>query len=131
MVATDLNPAAATATLATLSAHSVAQCTDVLTTDIVSGLLPRLRGAIDFLVFNPPYVPTPDEEVERGGIAAAWAGGYRGRMVIDRVMPLVPELLSMSGEMVMVTVPDNDPQGDDYLYFYFLNEFFYSTLFFF
>ena len=97
----------------------------------MSGLLPRLRGAIDFLVFNPPYVPTPDEEVERGGIAAAWAGGYRGRMVIDRVMPLVPELLSMSGEMVMVTVPDNDPQGDDYLYFYFLNEFFYSTLFFF
>ena len=129
MVATDLNPAAATATLATLSAHSVAQCTDVLTTDIVSGLLPRLRGAIDFLVFNPPYVPTPDEEVERGGIAAAWAGGYRGRMVIDRVMPLVPELLSMSGEMVMVTVPDNDPQGDYYLYF--LNEIFFSTLFFF
>ncbi len=63
------------------------------------------------LLFNPPYVPTPEEEVERGGIAAAWAGGWKGRRVIDRLIPLVPELLSSSGEMLMVTVPDNDPQG--------------------
>jgi release factor glutamine methyltransferase len=42
-------------------------------------------------VFNPPYVPTPDEEVQRGGIAAAWAGGYKGRVVIDRVLEQVGE----------------------------------------
>lgn len=54
---------------------------------------------------------TPDEEVTRGGIAAAWAGGHRGRLVVDRLLPLIPRLLSPRGEMLMVAVPDNDPQG--------------------
>jgi hypothetical protein len=31
--------------------------------------------------------------------------------VIDRVLPRVPQLLSPRGEMLMVTVHDNDPQG--------------------
>jgi hypothetical protein len=43
-------------------------------------------------VFNPPYVPTPDEEVSRDGIARAWAGGHRGRRVIDRVLQKVSPL---------------------------------------
>ncbi|KAG7667141.1 putative Methyltransferase N6AMT1 [Nannochloris sp. 'desiccata'] len=110
LFATDLNPAAAAATLETLQAHGVANSTDLLITDLASGILPRLAGAVDLLLFNPPYVPTPEEEVERGGIAAAWAGGWKGRRVIDRLMPLIPQLLSESGEMLMVTVPDNDPQ---------------------
>lgn len=40
-------------------------------------------------VFNPPYVPTPDQEVHMPGIAKAWAGGLRGRVVIDRFLPMV------------------------------------------
>ncbi|DBB12266.1 TPA: hypothetical protein ACH3X3_006370 [Trebouxia sp. C0006] len=61
---------------------------DVVQADLVHPLFHRLQQAVDILVFNPPYVPTPDEEVARGGIAAAWAGGNRGRMVIDRVLPM-------------------------------------------
>lgn len=32
---------------------------------------------------------TPDEEVLRGDIARAWAGGMRGRAVIDKILPEV------------------------------------------
>ena len=111
LFATDLNPSAATATLETLQAHGLANSTDIILTDLTSGLLPRLEGTVDLLLFNPPYVPTPEEEVERGGIAAAWAGGWKGRRVTDRLLPEIPKLMSKNGEMLMVTVPDNDPKG--------------------
>lgn len=111
LLATDCNPAAAAATQATLRAHGVENYADIIVTDLTRGLLPRIAGCIDLLLFNPPYVPTPDAELRRGGIAAAWAGGYRGRSVIDRLLPDVPRLLSATGEMMMVAVPDNDPQG--------------------
>lgn len=57
-------------------------------------------------------MPTPDEEVTRGGIAAAWAGGARGRRVTDRLLlPLLPRLLSPKGEAFLVAVHENDPPG--------------------
>eukprot|EP00798_Chlamydomonas_sp_ICE-L_P029020 gene29020-32217_t len=66
-------------------------------------------GALYEAVFNPPYVPTPDEEIEMGGIATAWAGGYKGRRVIDRLLPQLADILSDKGELFMVTVSENEP----------------------
>lgn len=72
-IATDINPHAVRVTSETLEAHGVQA--ELITTDIASGLEERLAGLVDVMVVNPPYVPTPEEEVGRDGIASAWAGG--------------------------------------------------------
>ncbi|KAH0505124.1 HemK methyltransferase family member 2 [Microtus ochrogaster] len=58
---TDINPQAAACTLET--AHCNRVHLQPIITDLVQGLLPRLKGKVDLLVFNPPYVVTPPEEV--------------------------------------------------------------------
>ncbi|KAL2499693.1 S-adenosyl-L-methionine-dependent methyltransferase superfamily protein [Abeliophyllum distichum] len=41
---------------------------------------------------EPPYVPMPQEEISRYGIASAWAGGVTGRSVIDMILPVADKL---------------------------------------
>lgn len=107
-ICTDINPKAAACTLET------ARCNKVhiqpIVTDLVKGLLPRLKEKVDLLVFNPPYVVTPPEEVGSHGIEAAWAGGRKGREVMDRFFPLVPDLLSQRGLFYLVTIKENNPE---------------------
>lgn len=109
-IAIDINPHACQATLKTAMAHAVDTQMDVLRSDLVNGLLPQMAGKVDLLLFNPPYVVTPDEEVERKDIATAWAGGTDGRRVIDRFLPMIPALLSNGGVAFMVVIPENKPQ---------------------
>ena len=51
-------------------------------TSLLTGLTIRLRRSVDVLLFNPPYVPTLEDEAsdaqELRGIAGAWAGGREG-----------------------------------------------------
>ncbi len=106
---------------------------DVVQTNLVEALLPRLQLRLDVLIFNPPYacfplactcvslayarthmhsyVPTPDEEVGRRDLTAAWAGGKDGRVVLDRLLPLLPRLLSPTGAFYLVAMRANKPLG--------------------
>ncbi|XP_035171455.1 methyltransferase N6AMT1 isoform X1 [Oxyura jamaicensis] len=104
---TDINPMAAYCTLETALLNNVHL--QPVITDLVSGLSPRLNGKVDLLLFNPPYVVTPSEEVKSHGIEASWAGGKRGREVMDRVFPLVADLLSPGGLFYLVTIKENNP----------------------
>lgn len=130
-IVTDINPLALKATQSTfLNNHSQDKDDDKQSTlleciqcDLATSILPQLRHSINIILFNPPYVPTPDEEVnQNGSIAAAWAGGMNGRRVIDRFIPQLVQLLSKKkttsndgidcydGDIAyMVTVDDNQP----------------------
>lgn len=106
-IATDINPHAVQVTRQTLEAHKVQA--ELITTNIASGLERRLAGLVDVMVVNPPYVPTPEEEVGSDGIAAAWAGGENGRTVIDKILPAADNLLSDKGWLYMVFLSSNLP----------------------
>ena len=43
----------------------------------------KLNGTIDVIIFNPPYVETEEEETLLAGISQSWAGGAKGRKILD------------------------------------------------
>ncbi|KAA8579476.1 hypothetical protein FQN60_006569 [Etheostoma spectabile] len=109
MRCTDVNPAAAQCTAKTASCNGVSL--QPVNASLAECLLPRLSGKVDVLLFNPPYVVTPSEEVVGSrGIEAAWAGGKRGREVTDRFLPVVAQLLSSKGLFYLITIADNEPE---------------------
>ncbi|GAB9469726.1 hypothetical protein Gpo141_00006995 [Globisporangium polare] len=107
--ATDINPLAASVAQHTATINDV-PAFDLVRTDLVSCYEQRLQGKVDVLLFNPPYVPTPSDEVGSTGIEAAWAGGLHGREVIDRLLPKLKDLLSPRGVFYMVVVVENKPK---------------------
>jgi len=119
--ATDINPEALRVTRETAIASGVwnDESFKLVQCDLASKLLPGLAGKVDVLLFNPPYVPTQDEEVGGTGIEASWAGGVDGRRVVDRAVPQIGQLLKHRGSAptrggsggvaYLITVDDNRP----------------------
>lgn len=69
-------------------------------------------AVFDVAVFNPPYVPTDAGEMERAlrdrDIAASWAGGPRGRQVIDACLRSVRACLVDGGVFYLVAEKANE-----------------------
>ena len=106
-LAIDKNPKAAKCSKLMLKNEGVLK-SDIIVTSLSSGM--RLKGCVDVLLFNPPYVVTPDEEMEGDGISISWAGGKDGRIVIDQFLKFVPDLLSPKGVLFLVLIEENKPQ---------------------
>jgi release factor glutamine methyltransferase len=51
---------------------------------LLNGL--RIQGGIDVLIFNPPYVPTDEDDIWAGDIKFAWKGGGSGMNTTFRVL---------------------------------------------
>ncbi|KAG9294381.1 hypothetical protein G9A89_001886 [Geosiphon pyriformis] len=104
-----INPYASEITLKTGFKNTVHL--DAITTNLVSGLLPRLHHQIDVLCFNPPYVVTNSKDLSsRSIIDRAWAGGVDGREIINQIIPLVDDLLSPNGIFYLLVISENKPQ---------------------
>ena len=75
----------------------------------------REKKPIDVLLFNPPYVVTPSEEMYDPStktsevVTAAWAGGVRGREVVDRILYDIKSWLRPNGgTFLVVAYAQND-----------------------
>jgi len=68
----------------------------------------RLDNEVDVGIFNPPYVVTPEDEMEGEGISISWAGGENGRVVLDAFIPLIPRLLAPHGRWYICGIIEND-----------------------
>mmetsp|Transcript_23131 Transcript_23131/g.35678 ORF Transcript_23131/g.35678 Transcript_23131/m.35678 type:complete len:281 (+) Transcript_23131:74-916(+) len=109
-VVTDINPAALRVATQTAKVNGI-DSFEAVQCDLASSLLPRFEGNADVVLFNPPYVPTPDDEVGSNGIEASWAGGQHGRRVVDRAIPQIAQLLRRpTGVGYLITVDDNIPE---------------------
>ncbi|AEO54429.1 hypothetical protein MYCTH_44053 [Thermothelomyces thermophilus ATCC 42464] len=91
-------------------------------------------GTVDVLVFNPPYVPTPDlppvqpegnhhqqqqaaaaatapsHEEDSRLLALSYAGGRDGMEVTDRLIEALPEVLSARGVAYLLLCAQNKPE---------------------
>ncbi len=55
----------------------------------------------DLVIFNAPYLPADEEEME-SWIGRAWAGGTTGRQIIDRFIAEVPKYLKGKGKVLLM-----------------------------
>ncbi|KAI0726191.1 S-adenosyl-L-methionine-dependent methyltransferase [Fomitopsis betulina] len=109
-IATDINPHACLCTRLTGKQNKTP--IDPINASLAAPLMRRLRHAVDILIFNPPYVPTYDDEVDDAqqgtDIEGAWAGGKDGMQVTNVLLDQVKYLLSPTGRFYLVAVAQND-----------------------
>jgi release factor glutamine methyltransferase len=71
--------------------------------EVVRGdLIDSIRGKFDLLIFNPPYIPTLDEERTDDWLNTALDGGYDGRKIIFRFLEDAAEHLVENGRILLL-----------------------------
>jgi release factor glutamine methyltransferase len=119
-LATDINPHACRCTSLTGRQNNVD--IDVVNSSFATPFYSRLCRKVDVLLFNPPYVPTPDEEAHEGqtagNIGGSWAGGSEGMKVTNIMLDQVEVMSSYALGFVLFTMCHQrllSPKGRFYL----------------
>ena len=80
-----------------------AKCTKENGMDVIRGdLLSCIRGKFDMIIFNPPYLPTNDEERTGDWINVALDGGNDGRDIINRFLEEALHHLVENGRILIL-----------------------------
>jgi release factor glutamine methyltransferase len=65
-------------------------------------LAPFRDGAFDLVVFNPPYLPTAEDEERDDWMERALSGGESGREVVDPFLDTVRRVLAPDGTVLLL-----------------------------
>lgn len=110
-LATDVNPHACRAARGTLQRNGCDGASDVLQGSLASAI----RGVVDVLMFNPPYVPAGEvperPEVDDDGtwLDLALLGGADGMVVTNEVLDQMDDILSATGVAYILFCARNHP----------------------
>lgn len=98
VIATDINPGA----VRLLRREGI----DTVRSDLFTGI----RSRFDLVLFNPPYLPTGEEEVLEGWLNRAFDGGCTGRDTINRFLEELGDHLNAGGGRALLLVSSiSDP----------------------
>ncbi len=94
----DINPSAVYASERNAQANDIKNAC-FIESDLFSAIGDR---EFDFVIFNPPYLPTSREERLQGRINTAFDGGRNGHGIIDRFLLSVDSCLSPRGSVLLL-----------------------------
>ncbi|HPE62600.1 MAG TPA: class I SAM-dependent methyltransferase [Methanothrix sp.] len=102
VIATDVNPFAVRSLRGRPGIEAVRA-------DLFRGIGARAR--FDLIIFNPPYLPTEEDEVLEGWLNFAFDGGETGRETIDRFLEgLKDHLAPRRGRALLLVSSLSDPE---------------------
>ncbi|MCE8422434.1 MAG: methyltransferase [Candidatus Methanoperedens sp.] len=85
-----------------INPHAV-KCTKDNGIEAIRGdLFNCIKGKFDIIIFNPPYLPTCEEEKEKGWLNVALDGGNDGSLVINRFLEQVDAHLKEKGRFLLL-----------------------------
>ncbi|MBS7652718.1 MAG: methyltransferase [Candidatus Bathyarchaeia archaeon] len=93
VIAVDLNPKAVEKALERAKEAGLTMRINL----IIGDLIDWLRGGVDWIIFNPPYLPG-----EEGINELSWSGGERGGETIERLLMEAHEHLRPDGAILLI-----------------------------
>ncbi|MFX0063216.1 MAG: HemK2/MTQ2 family protein methyltransferase [Candidatus Hermodarchaeota archaeon] len=102
LIVTDISPIVAEIAAENISNNLLhtPQGTNIVVMDLFNGF--QKQPLFDLIMFNPPYVPTAQGELSRGGIFHSWAGGRQGRKIILAFLEDCPLFLKPKGQILLL-----------------------------